>query len=358
MALPALEEQVIDLRETLRDFILFSQNQSKELWQAQIQTERKLDRLSDEMLEFKDEMKDFKDEMKAFKDEMLEFKDEMKAFKDEMKAFKDEMLEFKDEMKAFKDEMKAFKDEMLEFKDEMKDFKDEMKAFKDEMLEFKDEMKAFKDEMKAFKDEMLEFKDEMKDFKDEMKAFKDEMLEFKDEMKDFKDEMSTFERKTQQYIDEAKEDRKRMNKQWGDLANRLGTIAEDIVAPNIEGVVQRYFGCSELDSLMVRYRKRHPKDRKQRREFDVIALWENHVLLNETKSMPKLEYVQAFIEFLRSKAFFDFFPEYLGRTLIPVFSSLYLPEDIVQVLTRAGVYAMAMSDDSMDLLNFDQVSPS
>ncbi len=313
MALPALEEHVIDLRETLNEFIRFSQHQSMELRQAQLQTEQNLARLITEMLEFKNEMREFKDGMNGFKDDMLDFKDQVKVFKDEM-------LDFKDEMRAFKDQMLDFKDQVKVFKDEMLDFKDEMKAFKDEMLDFKDEMKGFKDEMR-----------------------------------DFKDEMKGFEQKTQQFIDETREDRKRMNKQWGDLANRLGTIVEDIVAPNIEGIAQRYFNCTELDSLMVRYRKRHPQDRNQRREFDVIALWGNLVLLNETKSTARMDYVQAFIEFLRSETFFEYFPEYRGKTLIPVFSSLYLPDDVVDVLTQAGVYAMAMSDDSMDLLNFDRI---
>ena len=79
-------------------------------------------------------------------------------------------LQYKNEIAINKlhEEMKEFKDEMREFKNEMKDFKDEMKVFKDEMLGFKNEMKDFKDEMKVFKDEMLGFKNEMKDFKDEM----------------------------------------------------------------------------------------------------------------------------------------------------------------------------------------------
>ncbi|MEW6258843.1 MAG: hypothetical protein AB1547_02955 [Thermodesulfobacteriota bacterium] len=303
MALPAIEEQVIDLRETLNEFIRFSQHQSLELRQAQVQTERSLEEMSREM---------------------------------------------KQSQLRIEQNLSRLSAEMLEFKDEMKNFKDEM-------LEFKNEMREFKNEMKDFKDEMLEFKDEMKDFKDEMKGFKDEMHVFKDEMKGFKDDIKGFEQKTQLFIDETLEDRKRMNKQWGDLANRLGTIVEDIVAPNIEGIAQRYFGCTELDSLVVRHRKRHPQNRTQRREFDVIALWENNVLLNETKSTARMDYVQAFIEFLRSEAFFGYFPEYRGKTLIPVFSSLYLPDDVVDVLTQAGVYAMAMSDDSMDLLNFDRI---
>ena len=56
---------------------------------------------------------------------------------------------------------------------------------------------------------------EMKDFKDEMKDFKEEMKDFKDEMKDFKEEM--------------RNEIKSMNKRWGELANKMGTVAEDIV---------------------------------------------------------------------------------------------------------------------------------
>jgi len=193
-----------------------------------------------------------------------------------------------------------------------------------------------------------ETKRELNQLSYEMRLFIDEMRAFKDEMRIFKDEMSAFK-------DETVEDRKRMNKQWGELANRLGTIVEDIVAPNIEGIARRYFGCTELDSLMVRYRKRNPKNKSQRREFDVIAVWDDSVLLNETKATVRMEYIAEFAAFLASEAFFDFFPEYRGKTFIPVFSSLYLSEEMVRALSDAGIYAMAMSDDSMDLLNFDQV---
>ena len=177
---------------------------------------------------------------------------------------------------------------------------------------------------------------------------KRELNQLSYEMRLFIDEMRSFK-------DETVEDRKRMNKQWGELANRLGTIVEDIVAPNIEGIARRYFGCTELDSLMVRYRKRNPKNKSQRREFDVIAVWDDSVLLNETKATVRMEYIAEFAAFLASEAFFDFFPEYRGKTFIPVFSSLYLSEEMVRALSDAGIYAMAMSDDSMDLLNFDQV---
>jgi len=38
-----------------------------------------------------------------------------------------------------------------------------------------------------------------------------------------------------------KEDRKEMNKQWGNLANKMGTIVEDIIRPGIRPTLKRYF---------------------------------------------------------------------------------------------------------------------
>ena len=82
---------------------------------------------------------------------------------------------------------------------------------------------------------------EMLAFKDEMKGFKDEMLVFKDEMKDFKDEM--------------REDRREMNKQWGNLANKMGTLVEDIIAPAVGPAIRKYFKEEVLDIMS--NRKKH-----------------------------------------------------------------------------------------------------
>ena len=200
-------------------------------------------------------------------------------------------------------------------------------------------LEAFKDEMRAFKDEMRAFKDEMGVFKDEMRAFKDEMRSFKDEMRAFKDEVN--------------EDRKRMNKMWGELANKMGTLVEDIVAPNIGGIASRYFGCEKLEDFMIRRMKRSVKDENKVREFDVIAVWDDKVIINETKSTPRMDYINEFIEVL--KEITDYFPEYKDKEIIPIFSSLYLPDKVVEYLTKKKIYAMAMKDDTMDLLNFEEI---
>jgi len=35
---------------------------------------------------------------------------------------------------------------------------------------------------------------------------------------------------------------KRADRKWGDLVNKMGTLVEDMVAPNIPGVAEEYFG--------------------------------------------------------------------------------------------------------------------
>ncbi|RMF27986.1 MAG: hypothetical protein D6759_16665, partial [Chloroflexi bacterium] len=45
-------------------------------------------------------------------------------------------------------------------------------------------------------------------------------------------------------------------------------------------------------------------------------------------------------------------PEYRGKRIIPIFASLYMGEDVVNYLTRHRIYAMAMGEETMDLLNF------
>jgi hypothetical protein len=156
------------------------------------------------------------------------------------------------------------------------------------------------------------------------------------------------------FKEESRRERAEMNKRWGEITNKLGTFAEDMVAPNIKGIAKRYFGCEDFEDFMVRRKKRHSKDKSKRREFDCIAVCEDMVILNETKATPKIEYINDFIDVL--KEFYDYFPEYKDKKLIPIFASMYLGDDLVSYLTKNGIYAMAIKEDTMDLLNYDDVA--
>ncbi|MDW8328301.1 MAG: hypothetical protein RMK99_17215 [Anaerolineales bacterium] len=150
-------------------------------------------------------------------------------------------------------------------------------------------------------------------------------------------------------------DRREYNKRWGDLANKMGTLVEDIVAPSLRRIALEDFGFGAIDFFAARLEKRHPVT-GQAREFDVVVAGPHAVLLNETKSAPTLEHAETFVRFVRSDQFFEYFPEYRGRRLKPVFSSLFLPESLVTYLTGQGIYAVAMGDEVMQVLNLKEVS--
>ncbi len=206
-------------------------------------------------------------------------------------------------------------------------------------------------EMYEFKEEMKDFKDEMKAFKDEMREFKDEMSGFKNEMSDFKDEMSTFKEFVQADIEESRRERREMNKRWGEIAYKLGTFAEDIAAPNLPRLAKENFKEQEERYKAVRVRVQTPQDKDDIYEFDAIFETENKVFLLECKSTIRMEYINAIPELIEN--FNACFPQYAHKTLIPIFASMSIPDNIVKKLTKMGVYAMAMGDDFMDLLNFD-----
>ncbi|WP_022853873.1 hypothetical protein [Thermodesulfatator atlanticus] len=195
----------------------------------------------------------------------------------------------------------------------------EFKEFKDEMKDFKDEMKAFKDEMKVFKDEMLAFKNEMKDFKDEMHKFKDES-----------------------------------NKRWAELAQRLGTLAEDIFGPGIPYLIKQ-FG-HQIKERFFDY-ETGPKGRK--RQFDVIVITtdkngQETIWIAEVKSQARAD------DFSQLKDALDFFVNHAslarGQRIIPILAALRVPEDLKNLANKAGVLLVKMGGDYLEPLNPEIIS--
>jgi hypothetical protein len=178
---------------------------------------------------------------------------------------------------------------------------------------------------------------EMVSFKDEMRA---DRVAAREEMASFRDEMRT--------------DRIALNKKWGELANKLGTFAEDIAAPNVLTVARNRFALTEPEFFAVRLKRRHPGDTARTVELDAIAAYPDAVLINETKSTPRRDDVEVYRALVDS--LLEFFPEYQGRRLIPIFSSITLRDEVVATLTQHRIYGMAMTGDTMDLVNFEAVS--
>ncbi len=81
--------------------------------------------------------------------------------------------------------------------------------------------------------------------------------------------------RVQQQIQQDLQEHKIMsNKRWGELANRLGTVVEDIVAPNLPTIAQQYFGCAGIDFFGLRIkRKNQVVEKVSNLEFDAILVF-------------------------------------------------------------------------------------
>jgi len=211
---------------------------------------------------------------------------------------------------------------MIELAEQSKITQREVARLSTEMLEFKDEMRAFKEEMRAFKDEMREFKDEMRAFKDEMKAFKDEMREFKDVM----------------------------NKRWGDLANKMGTLVEDIFIPSFDIMLKRYFGVTpKRTSSRMKLRNENREI-----ELDIVGFTEDKAFIVEVKSSPDRQgYIDEFIEKLRVLP--EFLPEIKSYEVVPIYAGLTMSESTIESLTKNNIYALIVKGDILEIVNFDKV---
>ena len=153
----------------------------------------------------------------------------------------------------------------------------------------------------------------------------------------------------------AARERREMNKRWGELANKMGTVVEDIVAPSIRRLAREMFDCGELRQFWTRMSASRSDDPSRTREFDALYVGTRAVLLNETKSSPRASDARRFAAFLESGELACYFPQYRELPIVAAFSSLSIPDDLVTYLTRRGIYAIAMGDEAMQVLNLDAV---
>lgn len=166
----------------------------------------------------------------------------------------------------------------------------------------------------------------------ELRVFRDEMRAFKDEMRAFKDV--------------TERDRREMNRKWGDLANKLGTMVEDLVAPSLPRLIEARFGAPVLD-LSIRHKRRLSNG--ESREFDAIAQTDTLVFLNSTKASLRGTDVDRFIDDIT--AFRRFFPEHAERPLIGILATLAVDEGMLAYAARQGFLVLAVGDQVMEIQN-------
>jgi hypothetical protein len=174
---------------------------------------------------------------------------------------------------------------------------------------------------------------------EELARLSREMREFKQEMSDFKDEMRDFK-------DETRREHRELNRKWGDMANRLGTIVEDLVVPSLPQIIRETFAEDIID-LSVRRRRKLPEGRSK--EFDAIAVTPTLVCVNSTKATLRsadVDRMVAEIEELR-----EFFPAYREVPVVGILATLAAEDSVVRYATKLGFLVLAVGDELMEVQN-------
>lgn len=169
-------------------------------------------------------------------------------------------------------------------------------------------------------------------------SMKESHLRTESELREFKDDM--------------KQQNREMNMKWGQMAKKLGTITEDLVAPSIPRIVTEEYGL-EVTFLGIRMKKKLRDGRIK--EYDAIAVADECVFVDETKSTLDSEDVKDFIKDIQE--FRDFFPEYKKNKIIGILASLYADEGVIRYAEKSGFLALAAGDKLMEVKNSKGFKP-
>jgi hypothetical protein len=151
---------------------------------------------------------------------------------------------------------------------------------------------------------------------------------------------------------QAEKERKDFNKRLAELSQSMGTLIEDMVAPNARRIAEEIFPGDPVVMMGQRLRRVHPDDRGRMMEVDLLVAGRNHVMVVEAKRRIDPEKIRDFLE--RMSHLPEFFPEYSQHKLVPVMATVNVDPTVITYLNRQKVYGVAMGDETMELVNLGQ----
>jgi uncharacterized FlaG/YvyC family protein len=204
----------------------------------------------------------------------------------------------------------------------------------------KDRQQADKDRQRADKDRQQADKDRQQADRDRQQADKDRQQADKDRQQADRDRQ------------QAERDRKDFNKRLAELSDSMGTLVEDMVAPNARRIAREIFPSDPVLLLAQRLRQVHPADPGRMIEIDLLAAGRQHLMVVEAKRRLNPEKIREFAESVATIP--EFLVEYAGHKLVPVVASVTIEPSVITFLNRQKVYGVAMGDETMELVNLGQ----
>lgn len=153
---------------------------------------------------------------------------------------------------------------------------------------------------------------------------------------------------------EMRKNRRDLNKKIAEMSDKMGTLAEDLIAPSVPKILAKVVNCTEKPQMKgVRVTKALPDGRSQ--EYDVIAVCGNYVLICEAKSRLRPEQVRKFCNKLSEAR--DFLPEYAEKQIIGALGTFYIDPSLIKHCERQGLIMLGVIDGLMQILNEEGFAP-
>ncbi len=348
---------------------------------AKASIEKRVDRLEEALTELAQQSRVTEIKLAAFIQEMRDYREENDRMIQEMKEENNRMTqEMKEDTRLLGERLDKTIQEMKEdtriFKERTDKTIQEMKEENNRMIwEMKEDTRLLGERLDKTIQEM---KEDTRIFKEGVNVYQDRLDKTVQEMKEdtrllgerldktiqeMKEDTRLFKEGTDRTIQDMKESTKAfeenmnktirdMNRRWGELANKMGTVAEDIVAPGFPFLIERHFGLS-LDDISCR---RKVKDKSGNRwEFDLVARSGNIAFIVDVKSdYNKIEYLDHFIQVLLPKAA-ELLPDLKGCKIIGCIASFRLAPSIIERASEMGILAISLGGDYLEFCNQEVV---
>lgn len=167
-------------------------------------------------------------------------------------------------------------------------------------------------------------------------------------------ETDAFEAKMDKRLAQLEKEHLEFRREMARITASQGRMIEDLVLPSTDTLLRDLVGCTEIP-LFEGIRVRKPYQ-NQRKEYDLVVICSDYILIAESKLTLQPEYVATFLEHLQlSRAIFSDYP---NKQIIGALVSLYIDPSLVKHGERQGIIMLGVGDGIMQILNSPGFTPA
>ena len=207
---------------------------------------------------------------------------------------------------------------------------------------------------------------EMREFKDEVKIVISEMRDLGQRLDQImanasvvkSDKSSVYKTDdSDSWTEKWRKDQRDFNRERARIAEKHGTMTEDLLVPNIDRILHEVVDCGpDVPYGWVERSYWHHPDTGARRQFGLIADCGAYVMVNETTSELTLTAMDELIATVEDVK--EYFPKFKGRKFIGSLAALNVDESMIKVASERGIVVLSVGDELMEVVNEPGFKPA